>query len=331
LYAIIATEGARLSTLSLVGFADIQNVIGGTLVQKEFVVQNFKRFRPYLVANAPLERLHTGFMWAEGPVYFQDLGLLIFSDVPSEKIYRYVDGQAPTVFRQPSGNANGNTRDRQGRLLTCESGNRRVTRTEHDGRITALAERYEGKRLNSPNDIVVSSDDAIWFTDPDYGILSDYTGNKAPSEIGRRCVFRIDPKSGNLVIATDELGKPNGLAFSPDEKILYVADSSVSHDQQGAHEIVVFDVSAEGKLKSRRTFAVIDPGVPDGFRVDVDGNIWTSAADGVHCITPDGELIGKILVPETVTNLAFGGPKRNRLFITAAASLYSVYVGVRGL
>lgn len=300
-------------------------------MQKEFVVLNFNRFRPYLVANAPLERLHTGVMWAEGPVYFADLGVLLFSDVPGEKILRYVDGQAPTVFRQPSGNANGNTRDRQGRLLTCESGNRRVTRTEHDGKVAVLAERYKGKRLNSPNDIVVSSDDAVWFTDPDYGILSDYTGNKAPSEIGRRCVFRIDPKSGDVAVATDELGKPNGLAFSPDEKTLYVADSSVTHDPQGAHEIAAFDVSPQGKLSPRRTFAVIDPGVPDGFRVDVDGNIWTSAADGVHCITPDGELIGKILVPETVTNLAFGGPKRNRLFITAAASLYSIYVGVRGL
>ena len=193
-----------------------------------------------------------------------------------------------------------------------------------------LAERYEGKRLNLPNDIVVSSDDAVWFTDH-YGILSDYTGNKAPSEIGRRCVFRIDPKSGDLAIATDELGKPNGLAFSPDDRFCTSPTPSVTHDPQGAHEIVAFDVSPEGKLSSRRTFAVIDPGVPDGFRVDVDGNIWTSAADGVHCITPDGELIGKILVPETVTNLAFGGPKRNRLFITAAASLDSIYVGVRGL
>ncbi len=177
-------------------------------MQKEFVIQNFKRFRPYLVANAPLERLHSGVMWAEGPVYFADLGVLLFSDVPGEKIYRYVDGQALTVFRQPSGNANGNTRDRQGRLLTCESGNRRVTRTEYNGTITVLGEHYQGKRLNSPNDIVASSDEAVWFTDPDYGILSDYTGNKAPSEIGRRCVFRIDPKSGDLAIATDELGKP---------------------------------------------------------------------------------------------------------------------------
>src|ERR1700733_5865244 len=304
--------------------------MGGPRVQKEFVVLNFNRFRPYLVANAPLERLHTGVMWAEGPVYFTDLNKLLISDVPRAKILRYVDGQAPTVFRQPSGNANGNTRDRRGRLLTCESGNRRVTRTEYDGRITVLTERYEGKRLNSPNDITVSSDDAVWFTDPDIRILSDYTGNKAPSEIGRRCVFGIDPKSGDLAIATDELGKPNGLAFSPDEKILYVADSSVTHDQQDAHEIVAFDVSADGKLSSRRTFALIDSGVPDGFRVDVDGNVWTSAADGVHCIAPDGETIGRILVPETVTNLAFGGPKHNRLFITPATSPYSIYVGTRG-
>ena len=186
-------------------------------MQKEFVVLNFNRFRPYLVANAPVERLHTGVMWAEGPVYFADLGVLLFSDVPGEKIFRYVDGQAPTVFRQPSGNANGNTRDRQGRLLTCESGNRRLTELSmtEGSRCSPSAMRAA---LNSPNDIVVSSDDAVWFTDPDYGILSDYTGNKAPSEIGRRCVFRIDPKSGDVAVATDELGKPNGLAFSPDEK-----------------------------------------------------------------------------------------------------------------
>lgn len=300
-------------------------------MQKEFVILNFKRFRPYVVANAPLQRLHTGMLWAEGPVYFADLGVLLVSDIPSEQILRLVPGQAPTVFRQPSGNANGNTRDRQGRLLTCESGNRRVTRTELDGRQTVLADNYQGKRLNSPNDIIVKSDDTVWFTDPDYGILSDYTGNKATSEMGRRCVFRFDPRDGSLTIATDELAKPNGLAFSPDEKILYVADSGATHDPQGAHEIVAYDVSDKGKLSGRRVFAVIDAGVPDGFRVDVDGNVWSSAADGVHCFTPDGELIGKILVPETVTNLTFGGPKRNRMFITAASSIYAVHVGTRGL
>ncbi|MGE3832738.1 MAG: SMP-30/gluconolactonase/LRE family protein [Parvibaculaceae bacterium] len=300
-------------------------------MQKEFVILNFKRFRPYVVANAPLQRLHTGMLWAEGPVYFADLGVLLVSDIPSEQILRVVPGQAPTVFRQPSGNANGNTRDRQGRLLTCESGNRRVTRTELDGRQTVLADNYQGKRLNSPNDIIVKSDDTVWFTDPDYGILSDYTGNKAPSEIRRRCVFRFDPRDGSLTIATDELAKPNGLAFSPDEKILYVADSGATHDPGGAHEIVAYDVSDTGKLSGRRVFAVISAGVPDGFRVDVDGNVWSSAADGVHCFAPDGELIGKILVPETVTNLTFGGPKRNRMFITAASSIYAVHVGTRGL
>jgi gluconolactonase len=300
-------------------------------VQKEISILNFQRFRPYVVANAPLERLHTGMMWAEGPVWFADLGILLLSDIPAEQILLFATGRPPVVFRQPSGNANGNTRDRQGRLLTCESGNRRVVRTELDGRQTVLADSYQGKRLNSPNDIVVRSDDSVWFTDPDYGILSDYTGNKAESELGRRCVFRIDPGDGALAIATDELDKPNGLAFSPDEKILYVADSGATHTPGGAHEIVAFDVAAGGALRNRRTFAVIDSGVPDGFRVDVDGNVWTSAADGVHCITPDGELIGKIAVPETVTNLTFGGPKRNRLFITAASSLYSIYVGTRGL
>ncbi len=299
-------------------------------MQKEFVILNYKRFRPYLVANAPLQRLHTGMLWAEGPVYFADLGVLLASDIPNEQILRFVDGQPPTVFRQPSGKANGNTRDRQGRLLTCESGNRRVTRTERDGRLTVIADNYHGKRFNSPNDIVVHTDESIWFTDPDYGILSDYTGDKAESELGKRCVFRFEPREGRLSIATDELDKPNGLAFSPDEKTLYVADSGATHRQDGPHEIVAFDAGDDGRLSGKRVFAVIDPGVPDGFRVGVDGNIWTAAADGVHCFAPDGELIGKILTPETATNLTFGGPKHNRMFITAAASVYAVYVGTRG-
>jgi gluconolactonase len=300
-------------------------------MQKEIAILNHQRFRPYVVANAPLQRLHTGMMWAEGPVWFADLGILLVSDIPAEQILLFAEGRAPVVYRQPSGNANGNTRDRQGRLLTCESGNRRVVRTELDGRLTVVVDSHDGKRLNSPNDIVVRSDDSIWFTDPDYGILSDYTGNKAPGEIGRCCVFRFDPHEGRLAIATDQLDKPNGLAFSPDEKILYVADSGATHRPGGPHEIVAFDVAEDATLANRRTFATIEPGVPDGLRVDVDGNVWTSAADGVHCIAPDGETIGRIAVPETVTNLSFGGPKRNRLFITAASSLYAIYVGTRGL
>ncbi len=295
-----------------------------------YQVINYRRFRPYVVGNARLEVLHTGLRWAEGPVWFADAGCLLLSDVPSNRILRWVEGQGASVYREPSNHANGNTRDRQGRLLTCESGGRRVVRTELDGTQTVLADRYQGKRLNSPNDIVVKSDDTIWFTDPDYGILSDFTGNKAPSELGARHVFRLDARTGELRSVCGDMAKPNGLAFSPDERILYVADSGASHDLEGPHHILAFDVADDGALRNRRVFAVIDAGIPDGFRVDVDGNVWTSAEDGVHCIAPDGELLGKIRVPETVANLTFGGPKRNRLFIAAGGSLYAVYVGTRG-
>lgn len=291
---------------------------------------NYRRFRPYVVANARLEVLHTGMRWAEGPVWFGDAGCLLLSDVPSNRILRWVEGQGASVYREPSNKANGNTRDRQGRLVTCESGGRRVVRTELDGSQTVLADRHDGKRLNSPNDVVVKSDDTIWFTDPDYGILSDYTGEKAPSELGACHVFRLDPRTGALRVASGDLVKPNGLAFSPDERVLYVADSGATHDLGGPHEIVAFDVRDDGTLTRRRVFAVVEPGVPDGLRVDVDGNVWTSAADGVHCLAPDGEVIGKISVPETVANVEFGGPRRNRLFIAAASTLYAVYVGTRG-
>ncbi len=296
----------------------------------DFEIIDYKRFRPYLVANAKVETLYTGTLWGEGPVWFGDSQTLLWSDIPNDRILRWVEGGPVTTFRQPTNNANGNTRDRQGRLVSCESGGRRVVRTELDGTQTVLADRFEGKRLNSPNDIVVHSDDSVWFSDPNYGILSDYTGIKAESEIGRNCLFRIDAASGELTVATDELVKPNGLAFSPDEKILYVADSGVSHQQDGPHHIVAFDVDGP-RLRNGRVFAVIDAGAPDGFRVDVDGNIWTSAADGVHCFTPDGQLIGKIHTPEVVTNLTFGGRRRSRLFMTGGTSLFAVYVGTRGV
>jgi gluconolactonase len=290
---------------------------------------NFKKFRPYVIAHAKMETLHTGMRWAEGPVWFGDQQCLLFSDIPNSVILRWAEGLPVSVHRSFTNHANGNTRDRQGRLLTCESGARRVTRTEPDGSITVLAERFQGKRLNSPNDIVVGSDDTIWFTDPDYGILTDYTGDKAESEIGRCNVYRLDPRSGALSIATDEMVKPNGLAFSPDEKTLYIADSAASHGPELPHHILAYEVR-DGTLRNRRVLAEISPGIPDGFRVDVDGNIWTSAADGVHCIAPDGELVGKVRIPETVANLAFGGPKRNRLLITAGSTLYSLFVGTRG-
>ena len=296
----------------------------------EFEIINFKRFRLNVVANARIETLYTGLRWGEGPVYFADGDFLLFTDIPNNRILRWVEGAPVTTYRFPSNNANGNTRDRQGRLVTCESGGRRVSRTEYDGSITVLVDNFEGKRLNSPNDIVVKSDDTVWFTDPDYGILSDYTGNKAKSEIGKNNVFHFDPKANKLTVAVGDLDKPNGLAFSPDEKILYIADTGISHRPDGPHHILAFDVVDGLRLTNRRVFAKISPGVADGFRVDTDGNIWSSAADGVHCYAADGELIGKIHFPEIVTNLTFGGPKRNRLFVTAASSLYAVFVGQSG-
>ncbi len=288
------------------------------------------RFRHLIVSSAALEELYSGCRWAEGPVWFGDLDCLVFSDIPNQRLLRYVPDSGVSVLRSPSNFANGNTRDRQGRLITCEHGGRRVTRTETDGRITVLADRFEGKRLNAPNDVVVKSDGSIWFTDPTYGILSDYEGYKAEPELATHNVFRLDPATGGLAIVVDDFGQPNGLAFSPDEKQLYVADSASSHDENWPSHIRVFDVLENGKLENSRVFAVIDKGLPDGFRLDISGNLWTSAGDGVHCFAPDGTLLGKILVPQTVANLTFGGPRRNRLYITATQSLYAIYLTTTG-
>lgn len=288
------------------------------------------RFRHLIVPSSALEELYSNCRWAEGPVWFADLECVIFSDIPNQRLLRYASGGDVSIFRAPSNFANGNTRDREGRLITCEHGGRRVTRTELDGRITVLAESFEGKRLNSPNDVVVRSDGSIWFTDPSYGIMSDYEGYKAKPELATRNVFRLDPVSGDLTIVADDFGQPNGLAFSPCEKLLYIADSASSHDETWPRHIRVFDVMDGCRLTNGRVFATIDKGLPDGFRLDTEGNVWTSAGDGVHCFAPDGTLLGKILVPQTVANLTFGGPRRNRLFITATRSLYSVYVCATG-
>ncbi|WP_158044459.1 SMP-30/gluconolactonase/LRE family protein [Skermanella pratensis] len=289
-----------------------------------------ERFKRYALGNVFVERLHTGMRWAEGPVWFGDAGQLLWSDIPNNRIMRWVEGGGVSVFRSPSNFSNGNTRDRQGRLVTCEHGARRVTRTEHDGTVTVLADSYQGRRLNSPNDVVVKSDGSVWFTDPPYGILTDYEGHRSEMEQDGCHVYRIDPETGQVTVAADDFDKPNGIAFSPDEHILYVADTGASHSKDGPHHIRAFTVSQSGSLSGGEVFATISPGLADGFRLDTDGNVWTSAGDGVHCYSPNGDLIGKVLVPEVVSNLAFGGPKRNRLFITATTSLYGVYVGANG-
>ncbi|MEZ2350268.1 SMP-30/gluconolactonase/LRE family protein [Caballeronia sp. RCC_10] len=288
------------------------------------------RFRLLLQPNAFLEKLTGDCLWAEGPVYFPATDLLIWSDIPNNRMLRWAPGMGVGVYRAPSNFSNGNTRDREGRLVSCEHGARRVTRTEHDGSVTVIASHFDGKKLNSPNDVIVDSQGAIWFTDPDYGIISDYEGYRAESEIGRCNVYRVAPGETQVRLVCDDFVKPNGLAFSPDESKLYIADSAASHDDDAPRHIRVFDVEKDGALRNGRVFIAMRSGVPDGLRSDEQGNVWTSAEDGVHCYAPDGALLGKILIPEVVANLTFGGLRRNRLFITATSSVYAVHVGVRG-
>ena len=289
-------------------------------------------FESCLIGHARVERLWTGARWSEGPAWFAAGRYLVWSDIPNDRMLRWdeTDGSV-SVFRDPSNNSNGNAVDRQGRLVTCEHRARRVTRTEHDGTVTVIADAFEGKRLNSPNDVVVKSDGSIWFTDPSYGILTDYEGNRAASEIGACRVYRVGPETGAIRIAADDYVKPNGLAFSPDEHALYIADTGASHDPGGPGHIRCHDVGADGTLSRGEVVADCTAGLFDGFRLDRDGRIWTSAADGVHCLSPDGTLIGRIRIPELVANVCFGGPKLNRLFICGTTSLYSVFLGVNGV
>ncbi|OLP42456.1 SMP-30/gluconolactonase/LRE family protein [Rhizobium oryziradicis] len=284
-------------------------------------------FSTYVLGNAPLKEIASGFDWVEGPVWFGDLNCLVFSDIPNNKMHRWIPGVGTSVFRSPSNFSNGNTRDRQGRLISCEHGGRRVTRTEYDGSITVIADRYQGKRLNSPNDVIVASDGAIWFTDPHYGIQTNYEGTKSEQELPCN-VYRVDPNGEIKAVLTD-FNCPNGLAFSPDERKLYVADTGRMFTDDPRH-IRVFDVGAKWALSGGEVFHTIVPGCADGMRVDSDGNIWSSAADGVHCLAPDGRVLGKILVPQTVSNLCFGGRNRHVLFITASTSVYSVALNRQG-
>lgn len=288
------------------------------------------RFRFLVFGTERLVEHYSDCRWAEGPVWFEDLGCLIWSDIPNQRLLRLLPDGHVSVFRTTDF-VNGNTRDRQGRLVSCEHGGRRVIRTEADGSITVIADRHDGKRLNSPNDVVVKSDGSIWFTDPSYGIQSNYEGYRAKPEQPSCNVYRVDPATGTVTMVVNDFKMPNGLAFSPDESKLYVADSGATHFSDGPHHIRAFDVDADSKLSGGSVLYTTDVGVPDGFRIDSDGNIWTSAGDGIHCVAPDGTLLGKILIPQIVANVTFGGPRRNCLYIAATKSLYSISVGAAGI
>ncbi len=289
-------------------------------------------FDRYRVAAAKIERIAHGFRWAEGPVWLGDSRMLVWSDVPGNTMYSWHEATgAVSPFRQPSNNGNGNTRDRQGRLITCEHLTRRVTRTEHDGRIVVLADWFEGKPLNSPNDVVVKSDSSVWFTDPSFGILGFYEGVKAEPQLSTN-VYRIDA-DGSISVAAEGINQPNGLMFSPDESILYIVESRAT-----PRKILACDVVDGRTLSNRRTLIeAADGGTPDGFRCDIDGNLWcgwgmgAAGLDGVHIFNPQGKLIGRIDLPERCANVCFGGIHRNRLFMAASTSVYSLFVNTQGV
>ena len=288
------------------------------------------RFGHFLLSNASLETLASGFRWIEGLVWMGDAGCLLFQDLPSDRTLRWTEGQGVSVYRSPSGYANGQTRDRQGRLISCSHRERCLFRTELDGAVTRLIDRHDGRRLNSPNDVAVKSDGSIWFTDPLYGIQTDYEGGRQTSE-QPPALYRFDPGTGNIRIAAGDFDGPNGLAFSPDERRLYVSETGDQTSNNPKQYIRAFDLGEDGRLSGGEIFHKIDPGYADGLCVDEDGNLWASAADGVHCLDPSGRLLGKVLVPHRVSNLTFGGALKNRLFIGGSNTLYSIFLNRRGI
>lgn len=291
------------------------------------------RFKRSVQLDEPIERIWTGGKWVEGPVYSPAFRCLIWSDIPNDRRLRWdeLTGSVGDIRSGLGCYTNGSTLDRQGRIVACEHGTRSVTRIEHDGSVTTLTSRYKGSRFNSPNDVVVRSDGTIWFSDPAYGIESDYEGFQAASELDGEHVYRLDPATGDLTQVTTDFACPNGLAFSLDEQTLYIADSGGTRYSNGGRHIRKFTVGSDGNLSGGEVFAACEEGVFDGFRIDTQDRIWTSARDGVHCYHPDCTLLGKIFVPEEVSNVCFGGPKFNRLFITASTSVYTVLLPTSGV
>ena len=285
---------------------------------EEFEILN-DSFRSILTPDAELRRIADGFTFTEGPAWWAARGCLVFSDIPADTIHRWAEGEGHSVFRRPSRHANGNTIGLAGSLITCEHGSRTVTRTSPDGQVTTLAETYDGKRLNSPNDVVVKSDGTIWFTDPPYGIKPEQRQQAA------NYVFGLDPGAAEPVIVADDFSRPNGLCFSPDERLLYIADSDTE-----IHHVRRFEVGSDNTLSGGEVFAVVEPGVPDGIRTDADGRLYSTAADGVQVFSPDGALLGKIHTPQTAANCTFGGPDGCTLFITATSTVWAVDLAVPG-
>lgn len=332
--AATAAAGAIIAPSGVLSDHDWLNPLQQRYPDPSIVVLD-KRFEKYWLSHAAVERLWTGARWAEGPVWFGDGRFLLFSDIPDNRIFRWTEETGEvSVFRSPSNYANGNTRDRQGRLITCEHDLHRITRTEHNGTITVLIDQYQGKKLNAPNDVAVHSNGSIWFTDPGYGILSNYEGHVDKFELPTN-VYRLDPFNGTISVVADDMIRPNGLCFSPDEKLLYIVDAGQPQDKP--QPIKVYDVVDGMKLANARLFCDMGKGGgSDGIRCDIDGNLWAAAGngvegyDGVHIFTPEGSLIGKICLPEQCANLCFGGEKRNRLFMTASQSLYALYVNTQG-
>lgn len=314
---VIQVSGRGIKTFRLAALALF--LPAAAVRSQNFDIRNADEFHKIVPADASVKKLAGGMHFTEGPVWFdRDGGYLIFSDIPAAELKKWSAKEALTTFRTNTGEANGNTSDREGRLITCGHVSRRMMITEKDGTVRTLVERYEGGRFNSPNDAVVKSDGSIWFSDPDYGL------GKNPMEVPGQYVYRLEPKNGKIAPVVKNCDKPNGLCFSPDEKLLYVADSGQPHD------IKVYDVKNDGTVANSRVFCVIDQGVPDGIRCDASGRVFSSAGDGVQLFDANGELIGKILVPETPANLSFGGTDHKTLFITARSSLYSIELNVKG-